>query len=353
MSSETDSVRVPERNVYEFVYNALTTAGVDDNVADSTARGLWKASIRGVDSHGIRLLPHYLAELAGGRINPDPDFEFERTAQSIGLFDADHTYGIAAGKRAMEHAIELAEEAGTGHVSVRNSSHCGSMAYFGLMAAEEDMLGYATTHGTANTKTPGSNRPFFGNNPICVTAPMRDEEPFCFDAAVTPISFNKVKQHRETDEPLPEGAAANKEGRETLDPHEATQLQYIGDYKGFGLAMSNDILNGLLSGMPVGQNISSMFGDPLSERRRLGHYYSAIRIDAFEDPAEFKRRLQELAEDVRSEPRADEDVPVQVPGDPEKRTQKKRSKEGIPVPQHDIERFHKVAEELDIAPITE
>jgi LDH2 family malate/lactate/ureidoglycolate dehydrogenase len=353
MSSNANTVRVPEENVHEFAYSALATAGVDDWVADATARGLWKASIRGVDSHGIRLLPHYLDELEGGRINQDPDFNFEQTASSIGRFDADHTYGIAAGKRAMKHAIELAEEAGTGHVSVRNSSHCGSMAYFGLMAANKDMIGYATTHGTAHTKTPGSNRPFFGNNPICVTAPMRDEGPFCFDAAVTPISFNKVKQHRDTGEPLPEGAAADGEGNGTLEPQEATQLQYIGDYKGFGLAMSNDILSGLLSGMPVGSDISSMFGDPLSKKRRLGHYFSAIRIDAFEDPSEFKSRLQELAEDVRNEPRADENVPVQVPGDPEKRTQEKRAREGIPIPEHDIERFEQIAEEFRVSPITE
>jgi hypothetical protein len=161
----------------------LTAAGVDPQIAADTADGLWTASIRGVDSHGIRLLPHYLKELEGGRINPEPDFEFEKTAEAVGTFNADHTYGIAAATRAMEHAIELATDAGTGHVSVRNSSHCGSMATFGLMAAEEDMIGYATTHGTANTKSPGSSRPFFGNNPICVAAPMADEGPFCFDAA--------------------------------------------------------------------------------------------------------------------------------------------------------------------------
>lgn len=353
MVSDSKSVRVPEENVYRFAYEVLSAAGVDDEVADTTARGLWKASIRGVDSHGIRLLPHYLDELEGGRINPDPEFQFDRTAQSIGRFDADHTYGIAAGKRAMEHAIEIAAETGAGHVSVRNSSHCGSMAYFGLMAAQNEMMGYATTHGTANTKTPGSNRPFFGNNPICITAPMRDEGPFCFDAAVTPISFNKVKQHRDTGEPLPDGAAADETGQETNDPHAATQLQYIGGYKGFGLAMSNDILNGLLSGMPVGQEISSMFDDPLSKRRRLGHYFSAINIDAFVDRDEFKRRLQELADKVRDEPRINDDVPVQVPGDPEKEAERDRTENGIPIPQHDLERFDAISDELNVTPIRE
>jgi len=347
----SDRVRLPAENVYEFASDALIAAGVDKAIADATARGLWTASVRGVDSHGIRLLPHYLKELKGGRINPTPDFEFEQTAGAVGKFDADDTYGIAAATRAMEHAIDLADEAGAGHVSVRNSSHCGSMAMFGLMAAEEDMIGYATTHGTANTKSPGSSRPFFGNNPICVTAPMADEEPFCFDAALTSITFNKVKQHRDTGEPLPPGTAADEDGVETRDPHEADQLQYIGDYKGFGLAMVGDVLNGLLSGMPVGRDISSMFDDPLSQERKLGHYVSAIRIDAFTDPEGFNRRLQSLAEDVRDEPRVEEDEPVQVPGDPEKQAKRERLEEGIPIPDHDLERFDQIAADLNIPSI--
>lgn len=353
MSGDVDDyVSVPDENVRRFASSALVAAGVDEAVANATADGLWTASIRGVDSHGIRLLPHYLAELDGGRINPDPDFEFEQTAPSIGRFDADHTYGLAAGKRAMEHAIELAGESGAGHVSVRNSSHCGSMAYFGLMAPPEGMVGHATTHGTANTQSPGSSRPFFGNNPICVTAPMADEGPFCFDAAMTPITFNKVKQHRDTGEALPPGAAADESGHETRNPHEASQLQYIGDYKGFGLAMVGDVLNGLFSGMPVGRDVSSMFGDPLSERRYLGHYFAAVNIDAFVELEEFERRLQRLADDVRAEPRVDEDVPVQVPGDPEKRARAEREEGGIPIPDHDVERFDAIAADLGIDPIT-
>jgi LDH2 family malate/lactate/ureidoglycolate dehydrogenase len=353
MTSDETCVRVPDKNIRKFAYEVLSAAGVVDKVASATARGLWKASIRGVDSHGIRLLPHYLSELEGGRINPTPEFSFDRTTESTGRFDADHTYGIAAGEHAMEHAIDIAKETGVGHVSVRNSSHCGSMAYFGLMAAKQDMIGHATTHGTANTKTPRSNRPFFGNNPTCVTAPMRDEDPFCFDAAMTPISFNKVKQHRNTGKPLPKGAAANEAGEQTTDPHDATQLQYIGDYKGFGLAMSNDILNGLLSGMPVGQDISSMFDDPLSKRRRLGHYFCAIRIDAFVDTDEFKSRLQQLAEMVRDEPRADEEVPVQVPGDPEKKAKRERIQRGVPIPEHNLEQFDEISEELSVTTIRE
>lgn len=338
------TVCVPEHRVVQFAEQVLLTAGVDESVATETARGLWQASIRGVDTHGIRLLPHYVDEINGGRINPSPEFSFAQSTACIGQLDADDGFGIAAGKVAMEQAIDLAKDVGAGHVSVKNSSHCGAMAFFSLLAAEEDMIGYATTHGTANTLTPRGNRPFFGNNPICVAAPMAEEDPFCFDAAMTPIPFNKVLQARDLGESLPHGSAATDEGFETTDPHEATQLQYIGDYKGFGLAIINDIYCGLLSGMPIGQKISSMFGDPLSEPRNLGHYFSAIRIDAFVDPDEFKQRLQRLAETVRSEPARTEDSPVLFPGDPEKQMKQQRLDKGIPIPIAEMKKLDALAD---------
>lgn len=349
--SDHDITQVAEDEVYRFVRDSFISAGVTEDVAVKTAKGLVSASVRGVDSHGIRLLPHYLKELEEGRINPDPDYEVDKTAAAVGQFDADDTYGLAAGMEAMEHAIELAEDAGAGHVSVRNSSHNGTMAYFGLAAAKEDMIGIATTHTSSNTRPPNSTRPFFGSNPICVTAPMADEEPFCFDAATSAITFNEVRKRRDAGEQLPPKMAADEHGRETRDPHEAVQLLPLGGYKGFGLSMVVDMFNGLLSGMPVGRNISEMYDTDLSQPRELGHYFSAIRIDAFVDPDEFKNRLQSLAEEVRSEEKLDDDKPIYIPGDPEKEAKVERKEKGIPIPEHNIGRFQDIASKYDVKEI--
>lgn len=351
--SESNTIRVYENEVYRFVKQALISAGVENQVSELTAEGLVSASLRGIDSHGIRLLPHYLKELESGRINPNPDYEFNQTASAVGQFDADDTYGIAAGMQAMEHAMELADDAGAGHISVRNSSHNGMMAYFSLAAANEGHIGLSTTHTSSNTRPPNSTRPFFGSNPICVAAPMLDEAPFCFDAATSAFTFNQVRKSRDTGEPLPPNVAAAADGSETRNPDDAEQLLPLGGYKGFGLSMVVEILNGLLSGMPVGRDVSEMYGDSISEPRQLGHYYSVLRIDAFVDPDDFKRRLQNLAEEVRNEPRLNEDRPNMIPGDPEKSARKQRKEHGIPVPKHDLDRFKDIAEMYDVEPLAE
>lgn len=330
-----DNQHVPAAQLRQLSTSALERAGVRDDLVAPVTEGLIWTSLRGIDSHGIRLLPHYIASVKGGRLNPDPKLSFTRTAPGAGSLDADHTFGHVAGVTAMRYAMEIAQETGIGAVSVGNSSHCGALSYFAHAAAEADMIGIVMTHATARVKTPGARRAFFGNNPICLVAPMRDEAPFCFDAATSSITFNAVKAAAAAGRELPPGLVADAEGMPTTDPRLAEQLMPIGDYKGFGISMMVDILCAVLAGMPNGDRVSKMFGDPLSEKRYLGHFFCALRIDAFREVAAFKAEMQEMADRVRAEPAIDpERAPVMAPGDPEKRAWAERVEQGIPVPKH-------------------
>lgn len=343
-------VRLEAEPLRLFVENVLVAEGVDPEVSALTARGLWMTSLRGTDSHGVRLLPHYVAGVRGGRINPKPAMTVERRAASLAVVDADHGFGHAAGIRAMREAIEIAKETGAGFVSVRNSNHCGGLAYFGLEAANAGMIGIAATHATPKVRSPQSTRSLVGINPLCVAAPMEGEEPFCLDMAPTPFSNNKVKQYAEDGRVLPPGVAADSEGNETMDPHVATMLLPIGDYKGFGLAMMIDVFCSLLSGMPAADKVSAMYGNSLSEKRFLGQFYGAIRIDAFQDPEVFKHRLREIAEGQRALPERMPGVPNRMPGDPEKDAQRDRLAHGIPVTEGDYARFLELAEACNVTP---
>jgi len=352
MDTQQEMTYLPADRVLPFVKEVFLKTAVREDVAEQTARGLWMTSLRGVDTHGVRLVPHYVLGVQEGRINPHPKMDFKQTSMSTGLLDADHTFGHAGGIVAMHKAIELAHNTGSGFVAVKNSSHCGAMAYFALEACKSDMIGLAFTHATSKVRTSGSSQPFFGTNPICFTAPMKSEGPFCFDSAPTRITSNRINQHREDNAVLPQGCAADGNGHETRDPHLAEQLLPIGDYKGYGWAMMVDILCGLLTGMPVGSDISKMFVDPMSQKRLLGQFYGAIRIDTFEEPNRFKQRLQDMADTIRMLPRIDPEVQVQVPGDPEKRCEQERRESGIPVKEFDLVQFNKLAESRDLAPLT-
>lgn len=343
-----DNVIIATEALKTFIKEALLKDNVRKDVAQYVAEGLIQTSLRGVDSHGVRLLPHYLKGVKKGRINPNPNYRFKKTSPSTGTLDADHTFGHASGMEAVKKAIELADKAGTGHVAVYNSSHFGAAAYYALEIAKHDMLGMSFTNTDALIKTYGGKRPFLGNNPICFAAPCEGEDPFCLDMATSVVTFNKIRQLREEGREAPEGVGADTNGIETKNPDEITALLSIGGYKGYGLSLMIEILCSLLTGMPYGRHIPKMFEAPMSEKRFLGHFISAIRIDCFQDKEVFKRRLSDMLNEVRNEPRLDKNVPIQVAGDPEKQIAERRKTGGIAVNRSLFKTFMDIGKERGI-----
>lgn len=323
--------RIPAEKLRGFIKEVLLRAGVREDAAEYVTEGLVQTSLRGVDSHGIRLFPHYMAAVRGGRINTSPSYKFTRTSPSTGKLDADHTFGHAAGMEAVKKAIELAGEAGSGHIAVFNSTHFGAAAYYSLEIAKHDMIGFSFTHADSLMKTYAGKRAFLGTNPISFAAPVEGEGPFCLDMATTLFNFNKIKQLRERRHPAPEGVGADDEGMDTTAPEKISMLLPIGGYKGYGLGLMIEVLCGIMTGMPYGPHISSMYKAPLNQKRFLGHFVCAMRIDCFQDKKVFKKRMAGLLKELRNEPPLDKNIPVQVAGDPEKAAQKERAEKGIPV----------------------
>lgn len=324
-------------DLLRLVTASLCSAGLSADRALITSEAICSASLRGTDSHGIRLLPHYLQVLASGRIKPDAEFDFQQTAPSSGILNANHGMGHVAVADGMKRAMMLAQDTGIGFVSISNSNHCGAMAYYGLMAPPAGMIGLAFTNATAKVKVFAATQPFFGINPVCFTAPMAREEPFCYDASPTIMPNNRVKLYKERGLRLPHGVAADRLGCETLDPSLARMLLPLGGeiagYKGYAMAMVVDILCSLLAGMPSGPDVSAMYepdGASLAEPRRLAQFVGAIRIDAFVERLLFAERLQQNADRIRALPPTGPE-PVFVPGDPEKQTAAIRLRDGIDV----------------------
>lgn len=331
-------MKVNYQKLLDRTIELFVEAGLCHKHAFTSAEAVCTASLRGTDSHGIRLIPHYIEAIKAGRIDAKAEFEFIMTSSSTGILNAKHGIAHAAVSDAMDHAIELAKKAGVGFVSVKKSNHCGAMAYYGLKAAKHDMIGLAFTNATAKLKTFGSTDSFFGINPMCITAPMEKEEPFCYDGAPSIMSNNKIKMYKQNNELLPDWIAANKLGEMTNDPSLSRMLFPIGGvlagYKGFSLAMIADIFSSLLSGMPNGRDVSSMYeadGGDIKDKRFLGQFCGAIRVDVFEDVMNFKKRLQNTCDRVRNMPKESGFEEVMVAGDPEKKTTKERLINGIEI----------------------
>lgn len=338
---------ISDKNLRRFGYAVFEAVGIPKKIYKTVIDGLIETSLRGVDSHGVRLIPHYIRAAIIGRINKNPKFSFKKTGPSTGILDADNGYGIAAGTEAMRIAIKLAKRTGMGGVAVKDSSHFGAAAIYSLLAAKNNMIGLSFTHADSLALAYGAKKAYLGTNPICFAAPCENEDPFCLDMATTQISWNKLLTYKSQDRKLEKGWAADIEGNSVEDPNLASALLPIASYKGYGLSLMVEIFSSLLTGMSFGSHIVPMY--PLNSKRRfLGHFFISIDISRFERIEVFKKRLKRMMEELRKLPTAPGFDKVRVPGDPEKETYTERSKNGIPIPEQEIKAFARLLGDLNV-----
>ena len=315
----------------ETIFSTLIKLDVVEEAATHVAESLVTTSLRGVDSHGINLFPHYVRAVKAGRIKARPNITVTQTAKSTTKLDADHAFGHHAGSVAMTEAVKLASQTGIGAVSVSNSTHFGAAAYFALQATKSDCIGFAFTNADALVKAYGAKEAFFGSNPICFAAPLEHEEPYCLDMATSLVSWNKILNFRRRGEKIPSDWAFDAGGSFVDDPTLAVSLNPAGSYKGFGLGMMVDILCALLSENPISKELLPMYNAPIEARRKISHFFLALSISHFTNPDTFRVSLQSMVERIRNMQPSDPDVPVMVAGDPQKIAYASRLETGIPV----------------------
>jgi LDH2 family malate/lactate/ureidoglycolate dehydrogenase len=85
----------------QLIKDILVSKSVSEEVANYVAEGLIQTSLRGIDSHGINLLPHYCRAVDAGRINKNPKITIDQKAASVAIVDADHSFGHHSGSVAI------------------------------------------------------------------------------------------------------------------------------------------------------------------------------------------------------------------------------------------------------------
>lgn len=339
--------RFSHQSITTLLQELFVAAGYQKAHAKHMADSLVTTSLRGVDSHGIRLTPHYVRAMLAGRFNKNPKFKFKNTAPGTSIMDADHAHGIIAGTAAMEQAIKNAKRSGIGAVAVQNSTHFAAAAIYTIPAAKQDMIGICFTHAEALMAPHGGSKGFFGTNPICFAAPCAGEEPFILDMATSSVTRNRVLFCKENGLTLEDGCALDASGAVTTDPNQVAAFIPFGTHKGYGLATMVEIFSALLSGMAFGPFVNPML--PASKkRRRLGQFFMAIDIKRFQSVPTFKRRLKQMMTLLRDQKPAKGFSKVLVAGDPEKLSLVERGRQGIPVGEDLLKNFNLLCEQLQV-----
>lgn len=298
----------------------------------TAAHALVKASLRGVDSHGVVRVPMYCERLRRGVANPAPDLAVTRVAPAAALVDGDHGLGLVVGRRAMAEAIALAGGSGVGLVGVRRSGHYGMAALYILQAVDAGCVGMAFTNASPALPVWGGRAKFLGTSPFAAGSPAGAGPPFVLDMACSIMARGKLKFAAQRGEPIAEGLALDRHGRPTTDGAAAFEgvMLPMGGVKGAGLSMLMDVLSGVLTGAGFGGEVRNPFTG-LDGPQQTGHFFLALKADLFMPMAAFEARMEDLAGRVKAQPRAEGCDEILMPGEPEDRNEQQRRTRGIPL----------------------
>ena len=107
----TTSILAQAERLREFATSVLQKLGMPSSHADDAANVLVWASLRGVDTHGVRNLERYYVDgVIDGTINPQPNFRVEFETPISARVDGDRGNGLAAASWGMRLAIKKAVE---------------------------------------------------------------------------------------------------------------------------------------------------------------------------------------------------------------------------------------------------
>jgi LDH2 family malate/lactate/ureidoglycolate dehydrogenase len=345
-------LRVAAEALEAFAIAALAAIGADKETAEAATRAMMHGSKLGVDSHGIRLLDHYVRAIEGGRIKKNPTLRFVKDFGSTAVLDADDGHGALATYTAMDKAMALARYFGIGAVAIRNSSHIGAAGAYALAAAKQGLIGFCVCNSDAIVRLHDGAMKFHGTNPIAFAVPVKGSRPWLLDLATSAIPMNRVNLYRSLGHTLPSDVASDSEGRNTDDPHKANMLAPLGgafSYKGAGLAGMVEILSCALTGMRLSAELPAMMGE-MKEPRHLGAFVAAIEPSAFIEQGAFDATMTRYLEALRSSP-SQEGFKVMAPGDREWVEADTRERDGIPLDPETVSAFEQIAARFRIAPI--
>ena len=344
-----------------FASKVFVSIGFSQADAETATAALLSADLRGVDSHGIARLSGYVRLWEVGRLNAKPTVAVTYQTTSTAVVDGDLGVGLVVAPFAMQVAIEKAKLAGTGWVSVQNSNHFGIAGYHAMMALPHDMIGIAMTNASPLVAPTFSTERLLGTNPIAVAIPAGNFPPFVADFATTTAANGKLELLQREQKAVPEGWVQDEAGAASTDAHALKQGGALlplggdrahGSHKGYMLGSIVDIFSAILSGANYGPWVPPFPAYvPMPTNmpgKGIGHFFGAMRIDAFRPAADFKLNMDNWIERFKAAKVVDGAPAVIIPGEPEAAMEAVRRKEGITIADTVLQDIKELASKFDV-----
>ena len=286
---------VPVEAHEQIVTAAYRSRGFAPTEAVHAAKLATAATRHGIRTHNAIKAIH-LDDLFGSKVGGcSPNVEIKRLGNrfdSAEVWDAQKKLGQAVAWEATERCIELAERHGVGTVSVDNAFHYLWGGGYVMEAAKRGYIAYTNCTASLAEVVPfGGVYPTLGTNPHSWGFPTVEAIgfPIVIDWATSVIAMGRVQQFQREGKELPPGAAVDKDGQPTTDPHAAVSLVPFGAHKGYGLALINELVAGFIGGSLPTLRSRGRVSD---EKQSCNFFFQVIHPDAVSSGCFARERSQ-------------------------------------------------------------
>jgi uncharacterized oxidoreductase len=330
MSARPATYHLDPTDLVAWTARVFAAAGCAGDEAQTIAASLVQSNLFGHDSHGVGLIPMYLEGLRAGTARAGQSVRVVTDHGALATLDGQRGFGQVIARQAMALAIERAQRHGCAVVGLHNAYHIARIGEWAEQCAAADL---ASVH-FVNVLSPPMVAPWGGSearlvtNPFCVGVP-HEPHPYVLDYATSAIAVGKAKVALARNEPVPQGTLIDANGQPTTNPavlFDETKgaLLPFAQHKGYALAVICELLGGMLSGGQVQCDDKR----PSTINNMLSLVFAGERLC---DPARQREQVTALEQWVKSARRSDPAQPILFPGEPERRTEAQRRREGIPI----------------------
>lgn len=340
----------PIETVRAFCEAVWTAAGLSPADAALCVDVLLAGDIRGQRTHGTTHMKDYVERLLLGSTMNGANIEMELTAPSTLSVDAKYAVGMVAAPKVMARCIEEARSSGACFAAVRRGNHYGLGAYYPMMAAREDMIGFCVANTSPIVAPYGGADPLLGTDPLSIAIPAGRYPDLVLDIATSTVAKGRLSIARKEGVPIPPDWALDANGTPTTDPAAAEDggtLLPFGAHKGYGIMLINSLLSFALSGADMDMQLPFFF----SQREALsntGWFMGCIDIARFADPDAFKERVDAMFDRLKQCRPSAGSRGVLIPGEIEYAMTERAEKEGIYLSEATLRDFSSLAKRFGL-----
>jgi L-2-hydroxycarboxylate dehydrogenase (NAD+) len=363
MADET-GIRIQAEPLKAFCRGVFEKLDVPPEDAEITADNLVSADLRGIGSHGVARLRRYVNGLRDGVMVARPNIEIVHESATTALIDGGGGLGQPVSGRAMRLVIKKSKEVGAAFVAVRNSNHYGIAGYYAMMALREDMIGISMTNAAVLVVPTFGRNAMLGTNPISIAAPAGKERAFVLDMATSTVPRGKLEVYDRREKPLPLGWATDEHGVPTENAGAVLKNmlaragggllplggagELMGGHKGYGLALLVDVLCGVLPGAGYANTIYPKTPDGKPLPANVGHFFGALRVDAFRPLDEFKATMDDLIRRLKNSPKTEGQDRIYIHGEKEFEMEQERKVKGVVLHPKVVSDMKAIADEVGV-----